>query len=491
MASCYPMSASTRPPTWASAGLRDNTLKEPLQEIGKKILILCTLWPLWTISSSWIIGASDMPVTGDITATENAGMEILSYVPSLLVADFLSAAGQPLVHCPNLCHTPPMLTSNPNNPQVTGAMMSGCLTHINWLWGHTSLIFSPKFDQTWFPLKANRGSIKKLQYLLGACITPEGKKYPLLPPILFPNGSQNKKDVFLNLALVRVCIFFCKTSTTQYTDGVQVLKDILFSPSSLAGNGTHSGSKPCGIEWRLNKVTPGAITFTAIMVSTSPLKIYYAHANLVNTLHIRFNSYYPQMRISHQLVLTVESSMLNHSKSTRRCWPRTPAPACTRGLSLNSILPSLEWHPPSATTSLLMMVITTLRSRNSSKTHMKYPLLRMPLMLELMRCPPYFLSPTAPHQLDHKVSVSVTSCVSHTVATSESQALNIINSSISLSTEHEAREPPPPIQETVWPGLTKKNLAKSLTNGVCTQSKKSNQDVAPTEPPTRALRNHP
>ena len=97
-------------------------------------------------------------------------------------------------------------------------MTSGRSSHINQLQANTSLIFGPEFDQTWFPSKFNRGSIEKFQYLLGAQMTPEGKKYPLLPPILFPDGPQNKKDVFLNPALVRVRIFSCDTFTTQYTE---------------------------------------------------------------------------------------------------------------------------------------------------------------------------------------------------------------------------------------------------------------------------------
>lgn len=105
--------------------------------------------------------------------------------------------------------------------------------------------------------------------------------------------------------------------------------------------------------------------------------------------------------------------------------------------------------------------------------------------------PEFPSSPAAPHQLDRQVSVSVTSRVSHTVATSESQVSNVVTSNISLSTEREARESPPPIQVTVRPGPTKKVPAKSSTNGVRTRSKKSNQDVAPAEPPTRALRNRP
>ena len=98
----------------------------------------------------------------------------------------------------------------------------------------------------------------------------------------------------------------------------------------------------------------------------------------------------------------------------------------------------------------------------------------------------FLSSPTAPHQLDHHVSVSVTSHVLHTIATS-SQVLNIINSSISLSTERKAREPSPPIQVAAQPLPTKKGT-KSSTDTARTQNKKSNQDITPAEPPTRVLR---
>ena len=47
-----------------------------------------------------------------------------------------------------------------------------------------------------------------LQKLLGAHVSQEGKKYHVLPPILFPDESQKKKDVFLNPALVRVSLSF-------------------------------------------------------------------------------------------------------------------------------------------------------------------------------------------------------------------------------------------------------------------------------------------
>lgn len=80
------------------------------------------------------------------------------------------------------------------------------------------MIFGPEFDQTWFPSKTDRGSIEKLQKLLGPKITSEGKKYMLLPPILFPNGIKKEKDVFLNPALVRVSFSHCREFNTSYAD---------------------------------------------------------------------------------------------------------------------------------------------------------------------------------------------------------------------------------------------------------------------------------
>ena len=61
--------------------------------------------------------------------------------------------------------------------------------------------------QAWFETGYDRASLKKFQELLGARPTPQGKKYSLFPPILFPNGSNNCKDIFLNLALVNVSVY--------------------------------------------------------------------------------------------------------------------------------------------------------------------------------------------------------------------------------------------------------------------------------------------
>jgi hypothetical protein len=77
-------------------------------------------------------------------------------------------------------------------------------THINRLWINAGLIFGPGFEQQWFATKYKRGDVEELQRLSGAYATETGKKYCVLPPILFPSGSGNKKDIFLNPALVRV-----------------------------------------------------------------------------------------------------------------------------------------------------------------------------------------------------------------------------------------------------------------------------------------------
>lgn len=81
-------------------------------------------------------------------------------------------------------------------------------THINRLRTHAGEIFGPGFEQTWFATKFKRGSVEKLQVASGAYTTSMGKKYRLLPPILFPKDSKHKKDVFLNPALIKVRLLF-------------------------------------------------------------------------------------------------------------------------------------------------------------------------------------------------------------------------------------------------------------------------------------------
>ena len=92
-------------------------MKVALREIGKKILILCTPWPSWRVSGCWIAEASDASATGKITATDDTGGEILSYVPLALVADFLSHDGQKIVSRSELLCVFSVLINNSNNPR--------------------------------------------------------------------------------------------------------------------------------------------------------------------------------------------------------------------------------------------------------------------------------------------------------------------------------------------------------------------------------------
>ena len=81
-------------------------------------------------------------------------------------------------------------------------------SHINRLRANGTLIFGSGFQQEWFPSKFERGSVETLQKLLGAHMTLKGKKYLLLPPILYLDGSsKNKRDLFLNPALIKVSTF--------------------------------------------------------------------------------------------------------------------------------------------------------------------------------------------------------------------------------------------------------------------------------------------
>ena len=140
-------------------------------------------------------------------------------------------------------------------------------SHVNRLRTHGIKIFgSDSFKDDWFATKYKRGTVPKLQDLSGAYMTTQGKKYQPLPLILFPDGPDNKKDIFLNPALIRVS--WLLVFTTQHTNKVQTLKVVLFGPSSLQENARKtSGPKPAGIRWELREVTPGAIAFAAIMVS--------------------------------------------------------------------------------------------------------------------------------------------------------------------------------------------------------------------------------
>ena len=86
-------------------------------------------------------------------------------------------------------------------------------------------------------------------------------------------------------------------------------------------------------------------------------------------------------------------------------------------------------------------------------------------------------SPAQSHQSDHHVSVSVVSRVSHTIASS-SQVSNVVNSSITVSSEREVRESSPPAQVAVRPLPTK--ISGSKTSKSTTAASDPNPETAPT-----------
>ena len=196
-------SASTRPRITTQpsvAVLRD--LAHLLRGIGNMIFNLCTPWPTWSISGDWI---AETPATGKITETDATGREILAFVDPEIMGAFMKTTGQAIVSAPNPYCTPSVLTHT--DPQVTRGMGSIRSSQINRVRGVARLIFGPGFEQEWFATGYERGSVAKLQELLGAHMTSEGKKYSVLPPILFPEGSNAKKNIFLNPALIKVSNF--------------------------------------------------------------------------------------------------------------------------------------------------------------------------------------------------------------------------------------------------------------------------------------------
>ena len=99
--------------------------------------------------------------------------------------------------------------------------------------------------------------------------------------------------------------------------------------------------------------------------------------------------------------------------------------------------------------------------------------------------PSVLSSLTPPLQLEHHVSVSVTSHVSHTVAGS-SQVSNIINSTVTLPLEQESVESSPiqttpPVQTLTRPHPTKKKGTKSTKSAVKTPDPNTDEVVPATQ----------
>ena len=209
-------------------------------------------------------------------------------------------------------------------------------THISTLRLCGRLIFGTDFQQEWFPSKFNgRGDIEMLQRLVTE--EKDGKKaYPLFPPILYPEGSARKRDVFLNPALINVSGPLSRVLAFEDTDQAQVLKVILFGRSSLENNGRSSGPTPSGVKWGLTEVTPGAIALAAVIVSPSGRR-FLRHINST----CRFERCCHLIWISRQEGMYPESTTWSRSGSTKRCYPEIPQTPPTRGLFRSSMLLSL------------------------------------------------------------------------------------------------------------------------------------------------------
>lgn len=78
-------------------------------------------------------------------------------------------------------------------------------SHVSRLRNCAGTIFG--FEATFFASKFDRSKITEFQTLLGVKDTPKGKRYPMLPPILYPDDSVDDPDqLFLNPVLVKVSI---------------------------------------------------------------------------------------------------------------------------------------------------------------------------------------------------------------------------------------------------------------------------------------------
>lgn len=137
-------------------------------------------------------------------------------------------------------------------------------SHIHRIRQVASSIFG--FTQDYFNIEYDRSSLPEFQKLLGVTISPGGKKYPLFPPILYPDGVPNKDVLFLNPVVGDVSTFIFSRSLPSPAP-VQILKVILFGPSSLRPRKRRSGPTPNGMRWGIQEANAGMIAFAAIIVS--------------------------------------------------------------------------------------------------------------------------------------------------------------------------------------------------------------------------------
>jgi len=183
----------------------NDAMKKELQDVAKKLLVLCAPWPLWMVSGCWIIGALCLPATSAIMATNSAGNEILSYVPLPILADFLSKTGQSIISSPN---TFSILTNSLNDPRsATLWVLLGRLTPIvSGLMQTRSLALGlNRHGSQWDTIEELSRSSK---YSQAHIWLTRARSIVSYPQYFFPNGSDKKKDIFLNPALVRVSVLY-------------------------------------------------------------------------------------------------------------------------------------------------------------------------------------------------------------------------------------------------------------------------------------------
>jgi hypothetical protein len=73
------------------------------------------------------------------------------------------------------------------------------------------------FDSEYFATQYDRSTVQEFRTLLGVKDTPKGKRYPMLPLILYPNGSDtDPKQLFLNPALIKVSVHSISCFYTVY-----------------------------------------------------------------------------------------------------------------------------------------------------------------------------------------------------------------------------------------------------------------------------------
>ena len=170
------------------------------------MVILCSPWPEWDVSGSSITELP--PETGSKQSTSGDNIDksvisnrILSFVPPQLRELFLSSRGQRLVSHFELY----FLDSDTDTEwlKVGETMTAKRSTHVHTLRGCAGIIFG--FSSDLFVTDFDRSEVPEFQALLGVRETPKGKRYPVLPPILYPDGKyRDPEQLFLNPALIKV-----------------------------------------------------------------------------------------------------------------------------------------------------------------------------------------------------------------------------------------------------------------------------------------------